>query len=53
MTYDIGVALTFLKTKDVIRVLGRKSFAEVCETDAGLSDWIPSVACLGSAQHVE
>ena len=35
--YDIGVALTFLKAKDVIRALGRKSFAEVCEKDAGLS----------------
>lgn len=35
--YDVGVALTFLKTKDVIRVLGRRSFAEVCEKDAGLS----------------
>ena len=35
--YDIGVALTFLKAKDVILALGRKSFAEVCEKDAGLS----------------
>ena len=35
--YDIGVALTFLKAKEVIRALGRKSFAEVCEKDAGLS----------------
>ncbi|CAN5925005.1 hypothetical protein BH11MYX4_BH11MYX4_01330 [soil metagenome] len=35
--YDNGVALTFLKSKDVIRALGRKSFAEVCEKDAGLS----------------
>ena len=35
--YDIGVALSFLKSKDVISVLGRKSFAEVCEKDAGLS----------------
>jgi hypothetical protein len=35
--YDIGVALTFLKKKDVVLALGRRSFAEVCEKDAGLS----------------
>jgi uncharacterized protein YjiS (DUF1127 family) len=35
--YDIGVALTWLKSKEVVAALGRKSFAEVCEKDAGMS----------------
>lgn len=35
--YDIGEALTRLKERDVVRALGRRSFAEVCEQDAGLS----------------
>jgi hypothetical protein len=35
--YDIGEALTKLKDRDVISALGRRSFAEVCEKDAGLS----------------
>ncbi len=35
--YDIGEALAALEAKDVVLALGRKSFAEVCEKDAGLS----------------
>jgi hypothetical protein len=35
--YDIGVALTALKKPEMVAALGRRSFAEVCEKDAGLS----------------
>ena len=35
--YDIGEALVRLKNKDVIAALGRRSFAEVCEKDVGMS----------------
>lgn len=35
--YDIGEALSRLKQKEAIAALGRKSFAEVCEKDAGMS----------------
>ena len=35
--YDIGEALTKLKERDTISALGRRSFAEVCEKDAGIS----------------
>ena len=35
--YDIGEALTKLKDCDTISALGRRSFAEVCEKDAGIS----------------
>lgn len=35
--YDIGEALVRLKNKDVIRALGRRSFAEVCEKDVNMS----------------
>jgi hypothetical protein len=35
--YDIGEALARLGQKDMIGVLGRTSFAEVCEKDAGVS----------------
>ena len=35
--YDIGEALTKLKDRDTISALGRRSFAEVCEKDAGIS----------------
>ncbi len=35
--YDIGEALTRLKEKAAIAALGRKTFAEVCEKDAGMS----------------
>ena len=35
--YDIGEALTKLKDRDTISALGRRSFAEVCEKDAGMS----------------
>jgi hypothetical protein len=35
--YDIGEALAKLKERDVVSALGRRSFAEVCEKDAGMS----------------
>ena len=35
--YEIGEALTKLKERDTISALGRRSFAEVCEKDAGIS----------------
>ena len=35
--YDIGEALAKLKERDMIAALGRRSFAEVCEKDAGIS----------------
>jgi hypothetical protein len=35
--YDIGVALAALKKPEMVAALGRRSFAEVCEKDAGLS----------------
>jgi hypothetical protein len=35
--YEIGEALAKLKQRDMIEALGRKTFAEVCEKDAGLS----------------
>lgn len=35
--YDIGEALAQLKQKDMLAALGRRSFAEMCEEDAGLS----------------
>jgi hypothetical protein len=35
--YDIGVALTALKKPEMVAALGRRSFAEVCAKDAGLS----------------
>jgi hypothetical protein len=35
--YDIGEALRRLKQKEFVAALGRKSFAEVCAKDAGIS----------------
>lgn len=35
--YDIGVALVRLKTREMLGALGRRSFAEMCKMDAGLS----------------
>jgi len=35
--YDIGEALARLKERDMVAALGRRSFAEVCEKDAGVS----------------
>lgn len=35
--YDIGEALQRLKQRDMLAVLGRRSFAELCEKDAGIS----------------
>lgn len=35
--YDIGEALARLKAKEMIAALGRRSFAELCEKDAGVS----------------
>lgn len=35
--YDIGEALARLRQKDMLAALGRRSFAELCERDAGLS----------------
>jgi hypothetical protein len=35
--YDIGAALMRLKDRDLISALGRKTFAEVCAEDAGIS----------------
>lgn len=35
--YDIGQALARLKERDLVSALGRKTFAEVCSLDAGIS----------------
>jgi hypothetical protein len=35
--YDIGEALARLRQEDMLAVLGRRSFAEMCERDAGVS----------------
>lgn len=35
--YDVGEALARLRQKEMLAVLGRRSFAELCEKDAGLS----------------
>ena len=35
--YDIGEALTRLKSRDLVSALGRATFAEVCTLDAGIS----------------
>ena len=35
--YDIGLALAALKKRELVAALGRRSFAEVCEKDAGIS----------------
>lgn len=35
--YDVGEALARLRQKEMLAVLGRRSFAELCERDAGLS----------------
>jgi len=35
--YDVGEALLRLKQRDMVSALGRRSFAEVCEIDAGVS----------------
>ncbi len=35
--YDIGEALTRLKDRDLLSALDRRSFAELCEKDAGIS----------------
>ncbi len=35
--YDIGEALTRLKSRDLLSALGRRTFAELCEKDAKIS----------------